>query len=153
MAFNYTEAQQDAFDLIEEFGFEMPIVRFSSDYDPVEGLETNTIAEIQSATVVNLPASSGTIQAFDNRFKEDFKSGKIRFFYVSAKSLAFEPGPGDTFIYEDKVWDMAGTTPLNPAGIPVLYTMAGRISQKINIIELREAVANLEEVFPKDWLL
>jgi len=126
--FDYIKAQNTAIGLVDKFGFDMLISRTASTYDPVTGTETVILLTEQTATVVNLPASSGTVQAFDNRYKEDFKRGKIRFFYVAAKGLAFTPEPGDTFILDDKVFDVAGTTPLNPAGTPVLYTMAGRVS-------------------------
>ena len=117
----------------------MPIVRFLSDYDPVSGAVSNQIAQAQEATVVSLPSGSLTGINFDNRFKEDLKKGKIRFFYVAAKGLSFEPESGDTFIFEGSVWDIVGTTPLNPAGIPVIYTMAGRISGKVDIDSLTSA--------------
>jgi hypothetical protein len=128
MPFDYQKAQKTALKLIANFGRTIPLVRLASEYDPVTGEESEITSQAATATVVSLPNGSGS--NFDNRFKEDFKAGKIRFFYVAAKGLNFEPAPGDIFVFENKVWDVAGSTPLNPAGVPVLYTMAGRVSGK-----------------------
>lgn len=128
--FNYQNAQKTALRLIDRFGQSTKLVRVSSDYDPVSGVTSDTLNQITDATVVSLPASSGTVQGFDNEFKEDLKKGKIRFFYIAAKGLGFEPEGGDLIVFEGELWDIGGGTPLNPAGTPVLFTVGCRSSGK-----------------------
>ena len=131
----------------------MPIIRLSSEYDPVTGKETNIKPLVTEATVVSLPSGSLTGTNFDNRFKEDLKTNKVRFFYIAAQGLSFEPQSGDIFIFENRVWDIAGSTPLNPAGIPVLYTIGGMISGKIDIVALQKVLESFDLTFPSDWTL
>ena len=121
--FDYKKAQKTALNLIKKFGREVTLARVTSTNDPVTGVVTVTDTQTTLATVVSLPASGNTVQAFDNKFKELLKQGKIRFFYAAAKGLAFEPDAGDYFEFDGKVWELAGSTPLNPAGLPVLYTL------------------------------
>lgn len=153
MAFDYVRSQNTALRLIARFGQSMPLVRLSSEYDPVTGEQSQTDAQVQAATVVTIPASADTVRQFDNRFKEEFKTGKIRFFYIAAKGLTFEPDAGDMFIYEGKLWDIEGVTPLNPAGVPVLYTMRGMVSGRKDM-SLENMVELADEsglIFPKNW--
>ena len=116
--------------LIDQFGQKTKLVRVSGDYDPVTGKNSNSTLHVTDATVVTLPTFSGRVQPFDNGFKEDLKKGKVRFFYVAAKGLEFEPEGGDLILFEGGVWDIGGGTPLNPAGVPVLYTVGCRSSGK-----------------------
>ncbi len=126
--FNYIGAQNTALGLIQKFGQSITIYRTSSDYDPVTGEVTNSIYSSTPADVVTLPASKGTITGFDNKFVEDLIRGKGRFFYVAATGLTFDPEPGDILAFEGKTWDIAGTTPLNPAGTPVYFTIGCKSS-------------------------
>lgn len=125
--FDYIRAQNTALGLIDKFGQKLKIVRVdNSEYDPISGAVSNPTLYQTDSTVVTLPAGSGN-SSFDNRFKEELKAGKIRFFYVAAKGLSFAPKQGDHLLFENGVWDIAGTTPLNPAGTPVLYTLGCRV--------------------------
>lgn len=137
--FDYIDAQKTALELINEFGQLTKMIRLSSDYDPVTGSNDNVTSQITDAVVVSLPASGGTVQAFDNKFKEDLKKGKIRFFYVAAKGLTFQPEGGDLILFEDALWDIGGGTPLNPGGTPVLFTVGCRSSGK-SLEELPETI-------------
>ena len=128
--FNYQKAQQTALRLISQFGQSTKMVRVSGDYDPVSGSNSNQSFEITDATAVTLPTTNGLGLSGDDKFNEDLKKHKIRGFYIAAKGLLFEPQPGDLIIFENKVWDIGGGTPLNPAGIPVLYTVGCRSSGK-----------------------
>lgn len=141
MAFDYIKAQNTAVRLISKFGATMPLMRMSSDYDPVTGVNSNELMQISEATVVSLPASSGAVK-FDNRFLEDLKQGRIRFFYVAALGLDFAPEAGDHFYFEGKTWDIAGATPLNPAGVPVIYTIGGRESGKGSFADIITTAVN-----------
>lgn len=121
---DYTEDINGAYDDILDAGIAATISRVSSTYNEVEETEVITAVTTDITAVVSFPASSGTVQAFDNRIIEDYKKGLIRFFYVAAKNLTFEPEPGDLLYFNSKVWEIAGTTPLNPNGAqPIFYTM------------------------------
>lgn len=127
--FDYINAQNLALRLISQFGQSTKIVRVDrSDYDPVTGETNSSKVFVTDATVVSLPSGSlNSVSNFDNKYKEDLKAGKIRFFYLAHKGLTFSPQQGDYLIFEGRVWDLAGATPLNPAGVPVLYTIGCRV--------------------------
>ena len=140
--FDYVKAQKLAFDLIDKFGQQTPIVRVFSDYDEVEGTRTITGYYLTIGTVVSLPATNGRIQAFDNRKREDLKQGKLRFFYVAAKDLAFEPVANDFFFFEGCVWDMQGATPLDPAGTRIMFSAGCKQGDKNHLGDLLAALAS-----------
>lgn len=121
--FNYKSSQDTALRLINQFGVTLPLLRFAKSFNPVTGADTITSITLVNSTCVNLPATNGTIQAFDNKTVEELKKGKNRFFYMAAKGLPIQPDSDDYLIYEGKFWRIAGTTPLNPAGIPILYNV------------------------------
>jgi hypothetical protein len=77
--------------------------------------------------MVTVPASGGTVQAFDDRMREDYVKGRLRFFLCAAvqtdgSALDFIPSAGDIIIFEGSKWEISGNTPLNPAGTPVLHS-------------------------------
>ena len=95
----------------------------------IEGEEVITAAQTDPAAVVNLPASTSLAQQFENQIIEDYKKGKIRFFYMAAKGITFEPESGDLLFFKSRVWELAGATSLDPDGTtPILYIIAVRAS-------------------------
>lgn len=121
--FNYKSAQATALRLINQFGESLPLLRLVKEFDAITGKENITSISLVNSICVSLPATNGTIQAFDNKTIEELKKGKNRFFYMAAKGLDIEPDANDYIIYENKFWQIAGTTPLNPAGTPLLYNV------------------------------
>jgi hypothetical protein len=121
--FNYKASQATALRLINQFGETLPLIRFVKEFNPITGNDLITSITFVNSICVNLPATNGTIQAFDNKTVEELKKGKNRFFYMVAKGLEIEPDSDDYLIYEGKFWRIAGTTPLNPAGTPILYNV------------------------------
>lgn len=79
-----------------------------------------------------LPASGGTLEAFDVRFMKDIDAAiDVRFAVVSALDAdggapAFEPRPGDEATFEGRTWQVMGNTPLNVDGTPVIYSIGFR---------------------------
>lgn len=120
--FDYISAQKTSDRLIKQFGFQLPVLKTVTTFDPVLG--KNAIASIQVSTnyAVSLPATSASVNGFDNNFREEVKKGKIRFLYISSKELPFELEAGDLAIFEKEAWHIAGATPLNPAGVSMYYT-------------------------------
>jgi len=148
--FDYLKAQSTALRLIDKFGQSTSIVRVSSDYDPATGEQSVETLETTPATIVSLPASGGLGLAGDNQFAEDLKAGKIRFFYLAAAGLTFTPLPGDILLFESYMWDIAGTTPLNPAGTPVIFTLGCRSSGKVIPESLGQRIDCLE-IVQDEW--
>jgi len=126
--FDYTEAQADAAFLLAEFGAPVDVTRVVSSYDELEGVETVTEVTTVAVQGVTLPAAGNSITQFDNAIVEDYRKGKVRIFMVSAVGLTFEPEAGDLFTADGKIWDVLGVTPLAPAGVVVLHTLAVRPS-------------------------
>ena len=127
--FNYSKAQQTALGLITKFGTDTTIAETSETYDPVEGATSAGTVTKQTATVVSLSASEG-IAYFGDRFREELLTGSVRFFYIAAVGLDFAPEPGQLILWEGKLWDISGTNPLSPSGIPVIYNLGCTLSQK-----------------------
>lgn len=126
---DYTEDINSAYTDILDAGTLATLSRVTSSYDPAAGERTVTNVQTDSAAVVNLPASTSLSQQFENKIIEDYKKGKIRFFYVAAKGLTFEPEAGDLLFFKSKVWELAGATGLDPDGAsPILYIIAVRAS-------------------------
>jgi len=130
--FDYISSRNDAKEIIGEFGTVASIGDYNSSYDPVTGIETGSVVTKTDATIVSLPASSMTgISKLDDSFVEDLRKGKARLFLVAAKGLDFPPAPGHILLFENKVWDLDGATPLNPTGLdPVMYSLGAKLSTK-----------------------
>lgn len=130
MPFDYAAAQQTALELLTEFGQTVPLVRKSAGtFDPATGGLTGQTDTTQNVVLASLPASGGTVQAFDDRLRQDLIKGRLRFFIMSAiladgSAVTFEPKAGDLLTFEGKKWELAGATPLNPAGTPVVFNIA-----------------------------
>lgn len=126
----YTQDQNDAYNDILEAGTLATISRVVySSYDEVEGEGVISAVPTDPAPVVNLPASESLSQQFENKIIEDYKKGKVRFFYVGAKDLTFELESGDLLFFKSKVWELVGATSLDPDGTtPILYIIAVKAS-------------------------
>ena len=128
--FNYIAAESTAARLIDKFGETVNLLRYDATYDPVTGQTSSEVSQITEATLVSLPASQGTVEAFDNRTKEAFIKGKLRFFIVAAKNLSFLPLPGDYISFESALWEIMGSTPLNPAGTALIFRVGAQLGNK-----------------------
>ena len=128
--FNYTAAETTAARLIDKFGETVNLLRYDATYDPVTGQTSSEVSQITEATLVSLPASQGTVEAFDNRTREAFIQGKLRFFIVAAKNLSFLPLPGDYISFESALWEIMGSTPLNPAGTALIFRVGAQLGNK-----------------------
>tara|TARA_R110002153_G_scaffold101351_1_gene237517 strand:- start:709 stop:1110 length:402 start_codon:yes stop_codon:yes gene_type:complete len=128
--FNYIAAESTAARLIDKFGETVNLLRYDATYDPVTGQTSSEVSQITEATLVSLPASQGTVEAFDNRTKEAFIQGKLRFFIVAAKNLSFLPLPGDYINFESALWEIMGSTPLNPAGTTLMFRVGAQLGNK-----------------------
>lgn len=133
-AFDYIESQQDADELLKEFGRGITISRaMAGTSDPATPWIPGepTIAVYTVAAVV-LPASKGTIEAFDNRLENGtLIDERLRYVLMSplmtrtsvAGPATIEPQSLDVLTFDGHDWTVLGCTPLNPAGVPVLFPM------------------------------
>ena len=128
--FNYIAAESTAARLIDKFGETVNLLRYDATYDPVTGQTSSEVSQITEATLVSLPASQGTVESFDNKTKEAFIQGKLRFFIVAAKNLSFLPLPGDYINFESALWEIMGSTPLNPAGTTLMFRVGAQLGNK-----------------------
>lgn len=123
----YLAMAETALKLIKEKGRSIPITRRENiSVDPVDGTVVATISD-GLITAVVLPASKGTVEAFDNRLSDQPLSfDKIRFLLVSAADASFEPRALDELQFDGSTWEVAGCTALSPAGIPLIYKMGAK---------------------------
>jgi len=131
--FNYAKSQATAQRLLAKFGRPITIRREVNEADPTkpwEPGETYTISYMATAAV--LPASQGTIEAFDNRLEGGtLIDERLRYVLMSpVMTRTSEQGPDsiepqslDVLTFDGHDWVVLGCTPLNPAGTPVLYPM------------------------------
>lgn len=124
MAF-YDEMADMALEMLAEFGRTISLSRtVGGDYDPDTGTSGGT-TETQDATVVILPASNGTVQAFDIRYENGtLIEQNLRALTIAAKDLAWVPVAGDKATFDGSDWTFIGCTPVNPAGTPIVYKAA-----------------------------
>jgi hypothetical protein len=120
-------------DLMGEYGKLLTFERFGA---PVVNGPAGTLAkryatETSTANAIVLPASKGTIEAFDNRREALSLAGKrLRYLKIAAKRMTFEPMPGDEVCFDETSddvsfdpvrWQVLGCTPVNPNGTPLVY--------------------------------
>jgi hypothetical protein len=85
-------------------------------YDPENPDSSSPVISLQCPCVgVTLPASQGTIEAFDNRALSDpIRLQKFRFVMLAGKGLTFTPEANDLLQMADGLVRVLGSTPLNP---------------------------------------
>lgn len=87
------------------------------------GTVTEGAATNYTPRAIILPASKGTVEAFDNRREsESLKGAQMRYLKIAAADLAIEPRPDDTVTFGGKSWRVLGCTPVDPSGAcPLVY--------------------------------
>ena len=129
--FDYSGFEATALNLITQFGQSLTIYQENSTgYDPLTGSTTGGTITSTTCEGLTLPASKGTVQGFDDKFKEELVRGNARFFMLAASGMSFQPDAGNLLLFEDEVWDVSGVTPVNPAGVPLVYRVGVRRSGK-----------------------
>jgi len=79
--------------------------------------KTSTTGKFQC---IMLPASKGTIQAFDNR-QDALTSESYKFIIVAAYDAPFKLRPGDKMYHDTHTWEVLGNTPVGPGGVDLIY--------------------------------
>lgn len=118
----YTRLAETTLRLIRAKGKNVAIKRtLPGTQDPVAGTKTPGATVEGTLDVIQKRASSGTIEAFDNRIPENLRNSKLRALLAAAKSADFEPLAGDEITMDGSKWLVLGSTPLCPAEIALLY--------------------------------
>lgn len=129
MAFDYTTSAETALRLIQLFGQKIEMTRLvRGDYDPIEGEFESSSENSGEFDGVLLPASKGTLEAFDVRLTESLTIDQVRFAILAAAGAPFQPRGTDVVSFEGKPWLVMGCTPLNPAGVPLVYKIGFRLA-------------------------
>lgn len=120
---DYTIAAANAAKTLKGKGAPVTLRKDISINDPVTG-ESRQQYKTATGHAVFLPASGGTIQAFDRRFTDEVVRGDIVFVLVSAMSL--EPAPGDELVEASgREWLVLGNTPLKVDGTTTIINQMG----------------------------
>lgn len=110
--------------LIGQFGRTVTLRRVSRTYDPITGSETETVEE-QAVTCVILPASKGTVEAFDIKFERGtLIESNLRAVKLPAKGLQWPPAPGQEMLLDGETWRVIGVTPSSPGGVDLVYSLS-----------------------------
>jgi hypothetical protein len=119
----YGQMAATATRLITKYGRSVTIKRYTPSVNGTTGVVTKGAATSTStASVVVLPSTKGTIEAFDNRREDVSLAGKqLRFLEIAASSITFEPLPNDEVTMDSATWLVLGCTPVNPAGTALVY--------------------------------
>ena len=124
--FDYTAIAEEARAILAEFGNPLVMNRFTDNANPVTGESNRVLAVSQTLIGAILPASQGTLEAFDVRFLSgDILASKdVRFCIFSAVGSTFVPAPMDEVEFDGSVWQVMGCTPLNVTGSdPVIFSV------------------------------
>lgn len=95
--------------------------RTTGTHDIAAGSVGSTTVTEGTLQLVVLPASQGTIQAFDDRLVEPYLQGRLRFCIAAASTATFEPQALDTIELDGDLYVLRGMTRLMPAGTPLIY--------------------------------
>lgn len=105
--------------LLTTLGQPATLTRFAVTEDVVTGVVTRTASATSAVQVALLPASKGTVEAFDNRTTDaGLERRDLRFAYVSAPG--FSPAPGDQLQFGGETWTLLGATEVGLQGQTVV---------------------------------
>lgn len=125
--FDYDSVAQDALETIAEFGLDMLVTRGKHVSDPVAGTVSRTVTHSQTLPGVILPASEKNLQSLDIRLMQDVTAGTdTRYCILAAKGSSFTPEPSDLVEFFSETWLVIGCTPLNVAGVPLIFNLGLR---------------------------
>ena len=120
---DYSKLQDTALRLIKQAGQVLTFSRtVPGAYNPVTGEDATATVQNQELVVVILPMTAN-----DDNMIAGLTLAKQRKIIIAAKGSTAEPLPEDRTVYEGKTWKLEGCTPLNPAGIALIYKGALRL--------------------------
>ncbi len=124
----YDRMSATALRLIAQFG--QPVMlrdETPGGYDPATGMTTDPVVLEQTVQAVVLPASKGTVEAFDNRFIDGtLIESNLRALKIPAKGMEWAPKPGTLAVFQGETWTLLGVTGSAPAGTDLVYSATVR---------------------------
>jgi len=121
----YAESATAALTLLEEFGKSLTLSRDGGGtFDPVTGRYTAEDPDsTEPVTGVILPLT----KIDDNQYLEQLIQGKLRRIILAAEGMTLEPQAGDKVTDGSTTMEVIGSTPLNPAGTPLIHELNARV--------------------------
>lgn len=112
--------------LIREKGQPITVSRTTGDtYDAPTQTVIPGVTQTQQVSALVLPASKGTVQAFDVKFERGtLIETNLRSIKASAADFEWMPSPGDFVGFGGETWKVIGTTPLSPGGVDMIYSFS-----------------------------
>lgn len=133
--FNYERSKATALRLITKFGQTGTLTRHTAGTGGRPWEPVGDTVDVYEVRIAALPASKGTIEAFDIRLDDNLVMQNVRFAYMAVQMKhisgsgadSITPKPTDVLEFNGEKVTILGTTPLNPAGTPVYYPVAGKV--------------------------
>lgn len=117
---DYSADAASALEMISDAGAAVTFTRTAQTSSVATGAVTNGATTTATGYAVQLPATSGTIQGFDNATEDAALATKRRRYLLVSTLGGFEPKFGDACTWAGETWTVMGCTPLTPAGTNVL---------------------------------
>jgi hypothetical protein len=122
--FDYAATAATALRLLAQFGTTATVTRTTgsanTDGDGLTGTGSTTF----SVTLLSVPASGGTVEAFDDRMRELYVRGKLRFF-ICQPAAGSAVQDGDTLPWDGETYRVSGATTVKPDGSTMLVQKFG----------------------------
>lgn len=120
---NYRKTAQEIAREFRDAGLSVTLSRTPTTTNASTGVVTDGTPVTWPSYAIMLPASQGTIQAFDNRTEGDgsLVGKRLRFLKVAAYGAVFEPRKGDVITMNGGAWEALGCTPVSPDSTPLLF--------------------------------
>lgn len=121
---DYAAIAQSSLDAIREAGTKLTGRRPSVSVEPVSGSVAGAFSAEGLFDGVVLPAKRSPFAvSSDDAAVENLRASKVRRLLLAAASAPFVPQILDEFLLEGATWEVTGSTPLSPAGTPLIYTV------------------------------
>lgn len=120
--FDYAGIRDEMQALIAEFGADMTVQRFGDTVDPVAQTVTRVVLQEQTLAAAVIPVNESTIDKLDVRWMTDVLADtSVRFCIMTASGALFVPAVKDEVDFWGGRMQVLGCTPLNVAGIDVIF--------------------------------
>lgn len=121
----YVTSAASALSLLQRLGKTLTLTRDGGGtFDPALGKYTSTASDTTaSVSGVILPVT----KVEDNSLLADLIQGRLRRIIIAASGLTFEPRARDKITDGSTNLEVLGSTPINPAGTPIIHRILARV--------------------------
>lgn len=117
----YGDLAATALRLLTDKGQSLVIRRIAKTFDPVASETSAATKDTGTIIAVAVPFNTRDKERMDERLAEALTKGRLRKLVVAAQGVSYPPLPLDIITFESEPWTVAGVTPVNPAGTPIVY--------------------------------